>query len=133
MIFSFSLVSTLHVRAVICEAGVSRTIKTVLYLLLLLLVVVLKEAKEAFSETKYKEVQQGFENNNTKLAFDCGETTNQGKRCKTSTIESAQGNLLTGTKEIQDTGVGLPQRPVLGPLLFLVYITCYGTFPRKIR
>ena len=46
-------------------------------------------------------MQQGFENNNIRLAFDVVKQLTKEETARTSTIEDAQGNLLTETKEIQ--------------------------------
>nr|XP_027206803.1 uncharacterized protein LOC113800258 [Penaeus vannamei] len=62
----------------------------------------IKKAKEEFLEQKCQEIQQGFEENNSKKAFDTIKQLNRKKSTKQPGIEDANGNLLTENSKIQE-------------------------------
>ena len=61
----------------------------------------IKKAKEEFLLAKCQEIQQGFENNNSKVAYEVVKQLTKEKTTKVPVIEDANGKLLTETGKIQ--------------------------------
>ena len=62
----------------------------------------IKKVKENFLLKRCEEIERGFENNNSKLAYKVVEQLTKEKSAKVPVIEDAQGNLLTEAGKIQE-------------------------------